>query len=301
MAHKIINKYIWIVDTIQRYGRITREDLNNLWVKSSLSEGEPMSRRSFYNYRQGIAETFNIQIESSPGSYEYYISSEGDDNASKLINLMLDSVAMSDMLSDSHSVSNRIILEDVPSARINLPTVMGALKSLNRITFTYHAHNRISAKDDVVIEPYCVRLFKQLWYVIGYNVKDKKIKTYSLDRISNLVVNSDTFVMPADFDGNAYFYYCFGVMTSQSKPKKVTLKASKNKAKYLRALPLHHTQKEISHEGSSLFTYDLCITNDLVAEILSFGSEVEVITPPELKTLVLVQLKNTLALYESQQ
>ena len=42
MAKNIINKYIWIADTIQRYGRITREELNNLWVNSSLSDGNPM-------------------------------------------------------------------------------------------------------------------------------------------------------------------------------------------------------------------------------------------------------------------
>ena len=73
MAKNIINKYIWIADTIQRYGRITREELNNLWVNSSLSDGNPMSRRSFYNYRQGIAEILNIEIENDPSTFEYYI------------------------------------------------------------------------------------------------------------------------------------------------------------------------------------------------------------------------------------
>ena len=74
MAKNVINKYLWIIDTIQRYRRITLEEFNDLWVKSSLSEGEPLSRRTFYNYRQGIADVFNIVIENDPSNYEYYIA-----------------------------------------------------------------------------------------------------------------------------------------------------------------------------------------------------------------------------------
>ena len=298
MAQKIINKYLWIVDTIQRYGRITREELNNLWVNSSLSDGAPMSRRAFFNYRQGIAATFSVDIDVDLSTYEYYIANDGADNASRLVNLLLDSASMSEMLSDSKDISDRIIVEEVPSARINLPSVMSALKAGNRITFTYHAYNRVNASVGVSIHPYCVRLFKQLWYVIGYNVKDKKIKTYSLDRISELVVETDTFKMPSTFDANAYFNNCFGIMTSQGRARKVELKASQNKAKYLRALPLHHTQSEVVHEDYTLFSYKLYLTNDLVAEILSHGMELEVVSPPELRALVAEQLKNALALYE---
>ena len=87
-------------------------------------------------------------------------------------------------------------------------------------------------------------------------------------------------------------------MTSQGRARKVVLKASQNKAKYLRALPLHHTQSEVVHEDYTLFSYRLYLTNDLVAEILSHGVEIEVVSPPELRALVAEQLKGALALYE---
>lgn len=297
MAKNIINKYIWIVDTIQRYGRITREKLNDLWVSSSLSDGNPMSRRTFYNYRQGIAEMFNIEIGNDATTYEYYIADNNGGQSSNLLNLLLDSASMSGMLRDSHDVSHRIIVEDVPSARINLPTVMQALKACNRITFSYRAYNRVNASHDVVIEPYCVRLFKQLWYVIGYNLKDKKIKTYSLDRMSGVKINSETFTMPDDFDGNTYFNDCFGIMTSKGVAKDITLRVSPNKAKYLRALPLHHSQHEEIHDQYSLFHYHLFLTNDFVAEILSNGAEIQVVSPPELRALVISHLQSALAQY----
>lgn len=297
MSKNAINKYVWIVDTIQRYGRITREKLNYLWVNSSLSEGMPLLRRTFYNYRNDIAEMFNIEIALDTSTYEYYIADDNSEQSSRLINLLLDSASISGMLRDAHDVTDRIILEDVPSSRINLPLIMQALKSCNRITFSYRSYNRVNPSHDVDIKPYCLRLFKQLWYVIGYNLKDKKIKTYSLDRMSNVTINPETFKMPTDFNGNTYFKNCFGVMTSKGKAKKIILKVTPNKAKYLRALPLHHTQREDIHDKYSLFYYKLFLTNDLVSEILSHGSEMQVISPIELRALVISHLQNALNQY----
>ena len=298
MSKGLINKYIWIIDTIQRYGRITREELNRLWVKSSIGDGMPMARRTFYNYRQGIAETFNVVVECDPSTFEYYIDSSGSEQEDKLRNWLLDAASMSGMLSDSRDVSDRIILEDVPSARGNLPVVIQAMKESCRINFSYKAYNRINIKRDIVIEPYFVRIFKQLWYVIGYNVKDEAIKTYSLDRMSDLTIRQDTFAVPEGFSAADYFKNCFGIMQSKGEPKKIVLKSTANQTKYLRALPLHHSQREEVHDSYSLFHYKLLITYDFVQEILSLGSQVQVIAPPELKAAVVNELKLALDSYD---
>ena len=79
MGRGLINKYIWILDTVQRYGRITRSELNDLWIKSDISNGEKLVRRTFYNYREGIAEIFNVDIECDPSTFEYYIKDSGVD------------------------------------------------------------------------------------------------------------------------------------------------------------------------------------------------------------------------------
>lgn len=297
MSKSTLNKYIWIVSTIQRYGKLTREELNDLWVKSSLSGGEPLSRRTFYNYRQQIAEMFNIEIVNNPSTYEYHIESDDSVQMSRMVNLLLDTASISGMLGDSHNVKDRIILEDVPSARDHLPLIMQALNGNNRISFTYRAYNRVNPTFDVLVEPYCIRLFKQLWYVIGFNKKDRKIKTYALDRMSCVIILPETFDMPGNFNATAYFNDCFGIMTSRGRAKRVVLRATPGKAKYLRALPLHHSQKETVHDHYSIFQYRLLLTNDLVAEILSHGAEVQVVRPLELRALVMEQLRAALEKY----
>ena len=60
MARNLLSRYIWLVDTIRRYGSITRRQLDEAWVRSVYSDGEPLPRRTFYNYRAAIEELFNM-------------------------------------------------------------------------------------------------------------------------------------------------------------------------------------------------------------------------------------------------
>ncbi len=297
MATGLINKYIWIIDTISRYGRITREDLNGLWIKSSLSDGVAMPRRTFYNYRQGIQDTFNVAIECDPSTYEYYIDDAGNKQDASMRDWLLDSVSLSGLLSDSHDIAPRIMLEDVPSARAHLPVIVQAIKQNQRISITYKAFNRLNASD-VLLSPYFVRIFKQRWYVIGENIKENAIKTYSLDRIKEVRIMPDKFIMPAYFDANEFFKDCFGIMTSKGDPKDVVLRVNSEQAKYFRALPLHHSQQEEVHDTYSNFHYKLLITYDFTQEILSHGAKIEVVSPPELRAIVISELTETLSLYK---
>lgn len=283
MSRDLINRYIWIIETIQRYGRVTRDELNRLWTLSSLSNGRPMARRTFYNYREGILEVFNMEIECDPSTFEYYIRGDQDGQMTNVQNWLLNSAMMSGMLSESKAVGDRIVIDEVPSARANLALIIGAMKQNRRISFTYRAYNRVNATRDVVVEPYFVRLFKQLWYVVGHNLKDNKVKTYSLDRMSDCVVKKESFEMPPDIDPRHYFDNNFGIMESRGEPKTVTIRATAMQAKYLRALPLHHSQKEVAvHDDYSIFSYRLLLTYDLTKELLSMGPSVTVLSPPEL-------------------
>ena len=177
-------KYIWMVDTIERHGTITRKRLSDLWSQSPFGNGTPLARRTFYNYRAGIADSLGIDIEINKVTNEYYIASDGTDTASKRQQWLLDSMSISGMVSSSSDLSSRILLERVPSAREFLPIIIDAMRLNHRIKFSYKSYRRVNRQHGIVLEPYFVKIFSQLWYVIGYNIADKKIKTYSLDRMS---------------------------------------------------------------------------------------------------------------------
>ena len=297
MARNMLSRYIWLIDTIRRYGTITREKLNELWMLSPYSDGSPLPRRTFYNYRQAIEELFNINIECNTSTYEYSIDS-GDDRHESMTDWLLNSAAMSNVLSSVSDVSDRIFLEDVPSARLYLSQVISALRENHPVRFTYRPYTRLNPTKDVIVEPYFLKIFKQRWYVTGRNVKDDKIKTYALDRMEDVKIEDDTFVVDKSFDLESYVRDTFGIVFSQGEPKEVVLRADTRQSKYLRALPLHPSQREVMHDEYSLFYYKLRLTPDFVQELLSYGPNIQVVSPPELKAMVVTQLRDALAKYE---
>ena len=172
MSRNLLSRYIWIIDTIRRYGAITREKLNELWIASPYSEGNPLPRRTFYNYRTAIEELFNINIECNSATYEYYIDSSDSHNES-VTDWLLNSAAMSNVLANVSDVSDRIFLEDVPSARLYLSQVISALRESHTLRFTYRPYTRLNPSRDVIIEPYFLKIFRQRWYVAFFAACDR--------------------------------------------------------------------------------------------------------------------------------
>jgi hypothetical protein len=298
MAKNVISKYIWVVDTIERYGAITRERLNELWKQSEFGNGNPMPRRTFYNYRAGIADTLGIDIEFNSATFEYYIANDGTDTASKRQQWLLDSMSISGMVSSSADLSSRILLEYVPSAREFLPVIIEAMRQNQRVQFSYKSYKRANPQAGIVIDPYFVKIFQQLWYVIGYNNADKMIKTYSLDRMSDVIILDKKFKMPSNFVPDEFFADCYGITTNQDKAKRIVIKAESTQAKYLRALPLHPSQREEEvHDKYSIFSYTMRNTYDLRERLMSHGSSIEVLEPPELKAQIVDELRKSLENY----
>ncbi len=296
MANDLFSKYIWLIDTIKKHGKITRDEINRCWLNSSFSNGVPIPRRTFYNYRIAIEELFNINIECDPSTFEYFIADE-DEHKESVTNWLLNSTATNGLITSARDVAHRVFLENVPSAREYLSVFIEAMRTSTAVRFDYHPYTRSIPTRGVTIEPYFTKIFKQRWYVVGRNIKEDKIKTYALDRMSDAVLTDQYFTMPDDFEPAKYFTDAFGIVVDQSEPKIITIRTDSTQAKYFRALPLHHSQSEMVHDQYSVFEYKMRITNDLVNEILSYGSRVEVLSPPELRSIIRNEIRRSLENY----
>lgn len=299
MNRNLIERYIWLVDTLQQRGRMTRRAINDVWRLSRFSrDGEDMCRRTLYNYKNAIAQLFDIYIECDPVTFEYYID-KSRGSSSKFTEWLLNSSAVNDALARSGDISDRILLENVPSAREHLSTVFATLKSRTRLRFDYHNYSRSRPSRGVVIEPYLTRIFKQRWYVIGRNTADNRLKTYALDRMSNVNDTAQTFEMPEDFDAEEYFRYSFGIIVNESEPRDIVIRTDHRTAKFLAALPLHPSQQQTVHDNYCLFRYRMQITDDLVEQILSQGSRIVVEEPRELRVRIREELRRSLEAYDT--
>lgn len=298
MARDLLNRYIWIVDTIKRFGRISREELDKRWAISPFANGESrIPRRTFYNYRQAIEELFSVTILCDPSTYEYYISEEPGSAGEKITNWLLNASATTSVLQGSREIASRIMLEEVPSARAHLADMMEAVRDCRVVSFDYHPYSRVNPNNGVELEPWFLRIYRQIWYVTGREVHSGRDKTYALDRISNLQLLKRHFTLPAEADPKEYFRDVYGIMVDRGKARDVALRVTPRQAKYLRALPLHHSQQEQINDGYSRFTYHLCLTEDFLGEILSLGNQVIVESPKELRAMVVNRLSETLSNY----
>ncbi|MBE6305107.1 MAG: WYL domain-containing protein [Bacteroidales bacterium] len=302
MTGNLLARYTWLVDTLRRAGRLTRTEINRRWMESDFSSGSPMPRRTFYNYRVAVFDLFGVEILYDAATREYYIDSDdavSDINSSSSVtDWLLNSAAMSGMLADARSISSRIFLEQVPSARVNLSPIISAIKENRVLKFSYLPFTRSLTTEGIIFEPYLLKLFRQRWYVAGRNVAENRIKTYALDRMSLPEATGATFEMPSDFDAQEYFKYSFGIVVDSSRPRRIALRADSKQAKYLRALPLHSSQTEMIHDEFSIFNYEMLITPDLVTEIMSMGPSVTVLAPQELRAMLATRLRETLTPYE---
>jgi putative transcriptional regulator len=297
MPRDLISRYVWIVDTLTRYERLTRKQLNRLWMRSPLSNGEPLPERTFYHYRRAIEENFHIDI-ACDSQGRYYIDRDNSRQSRAFTNWMLDSYAVSNAIKGSDAPMDRVEIEDVPSAREFLPVVLDAIRNSHKIEFTYAGFNRSRAERGIRYEPYFLKRYKQRWYMIGLKEKGGDIRTYALDRVKEVKTLDEPFVKPADLELNDLFGNIVGVTSSKADVKTVRLQATPTQAKYFRALPLHPSQEEALHDDYSVFTYRLKLNYELAHEILSLGDAVKVLEPPELKAMVVMQLKSALQQYE---
>ncbi len=297
MTRDLFSRYVWIIDTITRYGRLSRERLNQLWLRSPISNGQPLPERTFYHYRRSIEQNFHIDINCDETGH-YYIDQGALSRNKSLTNLMLDNYAVNGAISDSPDVSERVEVEDVPSAREYMPMVLEAMRNSEKICFTYAGFNRSRAERDIIFSPYFLKRYKQRWYMLGMREKDGNIRTYALDRIKELTLLQQTFIMPAELTAADYFGTVIGITTSQAPVHEVRLRTSLQQAKYLRALPLHASQQEEVHDDYSIFSYRLQLNYELVHEIIGFGDAVKVLDPPELRLMVTEALRAALSQYE---
>ncbi|MCM1320466.1 MAG: WYL domain-containing protein, partial [Muribaculaceae bacterium] len=244
-----------------------------------------------------IEQHFGVTIKCN-SAYEYYIDASETMQDEAFRSWVLDSYALRTVLTDNKDISSRIHVEAVPSARDYLSPVLSAIRESHRVMFSYAPFNRSGSDDDILFEPYFVKLFDRRWYMVGRRVADSALRTYALDRITVLRVTPERFNMPETPTAGEYFSELFGITQSGAEAVEIKLRVEAGYARYLRALAMHESQKEEVFDTFSIFNYRMKLTPDLVRHILSLGASVTVLAPKELRAMVVSELNNTIKNYE---
>ena len=292
---RIFQQYIWIVTLLMRYKRLTLEEISQRWINDTIVGDKPLTRVTFYRHKEAILNMFGIIIEcDTDNGYKYYIANPEVLNDDSIERWMISTMTVNAFLSDSASLKNRILLENVPGGEDFLQTLILAMRSNRRINIVYQRFGADSKERTV--SPYAIKLFHRRWYLLAYT--GKYIATFSLDRILSMELTDETFEMPFDFSPDQYFYDFFGVTTDETPMAHVVIRASDWLPDYLRTLPLHHSQREISHNEEYIdFALDIRPTPDFIGELISYGESLKVLEPEDLRIKIRKILKDSLKNY----
>ena len=84
-GQSLISKYVWVIETIYKAGKISFKELNEKWLDDDISRGVDIPKRTFDNWRYVIWDMFGINIANEgSGEYRYYNENEKDNNKKEI-------------------------------------------------------------------------------------------------------------------------------------------------------------------------------------------------------------------------
>ena len=300
--NKLFHRLIWLIDTVYSAKRIKIGEIDKRWQRSHYNDThERYCERTLSRHRAAIAEIFGIAIECDKTTNEYYIAEQGDIGGKGIRAWLVDTFAISNMVNLAGDMKNRIIFENIPEGSRFLSTIVSAMKEGRYLYATYQGFNR-AEPHSFLLAPYCLRVNLQRWYLVGKpedHPEEPEPRVYALDRMKDLVSVDKPFEMPRSFKPEEFFKNQLGIDRTTTIPEDVRVKVKAYDAKFLRSLPLHHSQTEVEQNNQySIFTYRIALTYDFIMELRKFGSALEVLAPASLRDKFATEVDQLKALYQ---
>ena len=276
-------RYRLIINRLRRKPSSFGEISDYLVRESELQEMNfRVSLRTFQRDLNDIRTIYQTDIQYNPSSKVYYIEDEGQPEAQKRIFEAFDTF---NALQVAEGLSKHVHYQKrKPKGTENLFGLLHAIRNQVQIEFTYQKY----WEDEIThrtAEPYALKEFENRWYLLARDIKDKKAKSFGLDRMSDLDITKRPFQFPNTFDINSYYKDCFGIVAPEpgQVPEEIILSFEPVQGKYLKSLPLHESQEILSDTPDELrIRLRLFITYDFEIELLHYAERMKVIQPDSL-------------------
>lgn len=257
-----------------------------------------VSKRTFQRDIQDIRSIWGFDIQYDFSRQVYFINVNEDNETSGRIMEAFDTF---NALNVSERLNNSIHFDKrKPNGTELLYGILHAIKNKWQISFQYQKFWEDTTTVRVV-QPYALKESKNRWYILVNDTKDETLKTFALDRMSDLEISKKKFSLPKNFSADDYFRHCFDVeRPNDEEPEEVILSFEPFKGKYIKTLPLHVSQQIlVDNENELRVKLNVYISYAFKQEILSHGHEVRVIKPEKLINELKKELLSALKQYES--
>lgn len=213
----------------------------------------------------------------------YYIPT--DETVDAILEKLLDYVILLTTLQTTQNLSNYILPEQRKITGLHyIPILIPALEKNLVIEFDYQKFSEPQTTYRTA-EPYFLKEFSGRWYLLAKEINENTIKTWGLDRISNLSVSSRHFQRDSQFIRQEHYKNVFGIYTTDHLPfEEVVLSFTSKGGQYLLTRPLHPSQITLINNDKEIrIKVNLQLTNDFIMELLSQTDKMTIISPQYLK------------------
>jgi len=293
-----LEKSLFIVEQLSGGKRLSLKEINSRFERSSLYDGEILPR-SFARYKEFILMNWGIIIEYDFSSGQYYIDNEDYADTTELYKYLLTSVRISNLTTEIMRNRDRVHFSQVSTGIDNLYPILIAIEQHKTVEFDYTTYAKQETKHHDRF-PCFVQEWEGRWYLVAEHQNHKTPTVFALERMENVTVGKVDGIPENTIDPNVYFSGSYGVNHNADAPvEEVRIKFYGPQAEYVRAKPLHPSQKEIAvGDGWTVFSYNLTLCYNFYQQVLWHGDKAKIIYPEKAREEINAIVRNILAVYE---
>lgn len=155
---------------------------------------------------------------------------------------------------------------------------------------------------DYVFHPHILKQYNRRWFVFGLN-DSKNIKEWSIpldERLIGFEVNNEIDYIESDTHWDQFFRSMVGVVRPlNSEILKVVLRFHNGRENYFKTKPFQPDFEEFFEEDKhDQVWFETILNQELVQQLLSYGKDVEVLEPMQLKEMMKEQVDTMKQFYE---
>lgn len=290
MISKTYYKYIWLLDLLLNSDEpLSFDIITSEWDLNPAADETTLALRTFHEYRKGIKEMFGVEIECDRKKNVYYVKNPEVLDENRLAKWLLRKYSIPKDFATFNGMKDRVLLVEIPLGQAFLDNILDAMQRNVELLIDYQRYERGQEEEHMQtfhFQPYALKVYNRRWYLLGYKKEKEDLRLISLDRVHDLKKTNTHFELPSDFDARKFYADVVGVYKDKDKQAlNVKIRAYGVQAEYLRSTPLHKSQSEVrsKHGEFAEFTYRLCVTPELISQLLAMGENVKVLEPKELK------------------
>ena len=273
-------RYDIIIKKLQKAPSTFNEILNALNHYSNFIESDlAITQRTFQRDIKAIEQQFNIEIKNRKTDNKYFIVENSNEEI--INNKLFEIHQINNAINLSKQLDYVVFFEHRQANGIeHFNNLIYAIKNKFLTNFTHHKYyeNHPTQRQ---VKPIALKESIGVWYLLAIDTKDDTLKTFGLDRVSNVEVLKRTFSRKNNINFKSHFANSFGIITKpNTKPSIVQLQFNYEQGMYIQNYPLHHSQSTVkSTKKNIIVVLEIHITYDFVMEVLKYGKEVKVLEP----------------------